>query len=170
MSSFFPDASGQLTVRYKAEWDEWTSQFNTTLAGFGWLTHFAHRAYAVLESLPTDSQDDIAALRARNALRKFLRESVLFSRPGNTGVFTLSPASCRALQANPPPCEPTYHWVPTAEQTHDWAADQARGRVDLTSYELQATSKVNLPFSYLPAPSCLCSPPVLVCALPSGSG
>jgi hypothetical protein len=117
---------------------------------------------------PADTEEILVALQRRNALRARLRDAVLFSRPGNTGVFTLSPAACRILQANPPPRAPAYDWQATPEQTHAWAADQARGRVDLSSYELQATSQVFQTVSHLLF--LLVLPSGLVCALPSGSG
>jgi hypothetical protein len=166
MSSFFPGSAGLPAVRYKAEWDEWTSQFADTLAGFGWLVHFVDLAYADLPSLPLGSSgEEIAAWNASNETRTFLRDSVKFSWPGMTGVYTLSPAACRALHANPPPVIPAHDWEPTASQTSAWAADLARGKVDVDSYRLQAAAKVFPLHSWLVS----CSPRVFH-ALPSGSG
>jgi hypothetical protein len=136
MSSLFPDAAGNLAVNHQAEWDVWTSQFDTNLAGFGYLTHFLY--YAPMPTEHSDSPETAAKVRARNVQLTFLRESVRFSRPGNTGVFTLSHNACRILFVNAPPVNsPTYGWEPSSSQALEWAADQARGLEDLDSYELQ---------------------------------
>jgi hypothetical protein len=165
MSSFFPDASGNLAVNHRAAWEAWTSQFATTLSGFGFLTHFLHETYEAMSPMDDDTPEMIAKIQARNEQLTFLRESVRFSRPGSTGVFTLSPNACRILFANPAPSIPAFGWTASSSQTHEWAADQARGLVDLDSYELQAAAKVFRPF-----PCSLLSPPLLCWLSPSLRG
>jgi hypothetical protein len=132
-------------LRYKADWDQWTSQFAPTLAGFGWLCHFVEQGYADLPALPTGSSDpDRVIWEQSNKNRAFLRESVAFSYPGQTGLYTLSPGACRVLHANPPPSVPTFDWERDTLQTDLWAANKARGRVDRNSFELRAASEVFL--------------------------